>query len=37
MSLLSNLQLMSQYNQLMNQKVYQVAQQLGEQKIQQNQ
>ncbi len=37
MSLLSNLQLMSQYNQLMNQKVYQIAQQLGEQKIQQNQ
>ena len=30
MSLLSNLQLMSQYNQWMNQKVYQTAQELGE-------
>ncbi|MEN9518320.1 MAG: hypothetical protein RLZZ381_908 [Cyanobacteriota bacterium] len=37
MSLLSNLQLMSQYNQWMNQKIYQVAQQLGNEKIQQDQ
>lgn len=37
MSLLSNLQLMSQYNQWMNQKIYQVAQQLGNDKIQQDQ
>jgi uncharacterized damage-inducible protein DinB len=37
MSLLSSLQLMSQYNQWMNQKFYQVAQQLGNEKIQQDQ
>jgi uncharacterized damage-inducible protein DinB len=37
MSLLSSLQLMSQYNQWMNQKFYQVAQQLGNEKVQQNQ
>lgn len=37
MSLLSNLQLMSQYNQWMNQKIYQVAQQLGNDQIQQDQ
>lgn len=37
MSLLSNLQLMSQYNQWMNQKIYQIAQQLGNDKIQQEQ
>lgn len=37
MSLLSNLQLMSQYNQWMNQKIYQAAQQLGNKKIQQDQ
>jgi uncharacterized damage-inducible protein DinB len=37
MSLLSNLQLMSQYNQWMNQKIYQIAQQLGNDKIQQDQ
>ena len=37
MSLLSNLQLLSQYNQWMNQKVYQAAHQLGDQKIQQDQ
>jgi uncharacterized damage-inducible protein DinB len=37
MSLLSNLQLMSQYNQWMNQKIYQVAQKLGDDKIQQDQ
>ncbi|MGF1588028.1 MAG: hypothetical protein ACFCU7_02075 [Pleurocapsa sp.] len=37
MSFLSNLQLMSQYNQLMNQNIYQLAQQLGNEKIQQNQ
>jgi uncharacterized damage-inducible protein DinB len=37
MSLLSNLQLMSQYNQWMNQKIYQAAQQLGNDKIQQDQ
>ena len=33
----SNLQLMSEYNQLMNQKVYQLARQLGDDNIQQNQ
>lgn len=37
MSLLSNLKLMSQYNQWMNQKIYQVAQQLGDNKIKQDQ
>jgi uncharacterized damage-inducible protein DinB len=37
MSLLSSLQLMSQYNQWMNQKFYQVAQQLGTEKVQQDQ
>jgi uncharacterized damage-inducible protein DinB len=37
MSLLFSLQLMSQYNQWMNQKIYQVAQQLGNDKIQQDQ
>lgn len=37
MSLLSNIKLMSQYNQWMNQKIYQVAQQLGNDKIQQDQ
>ncbi len=37
MSLLFNLQLMSQYNQLLNQKVYQAAQQLGDKKINQDQ
>lgn len=36
MSLIFNLQLMSQYNQLLNQKVYQAAQQLGDQKINQD-
>ena len=36
MSLLSNLQLMSRYNQWMNQKVYQAAQELGEEKIKQD-
>ena len=36
MSLLSNLQLMSRYNQWMNQKVYQTAQELGEEKIKQD-
>lgn len=36
MSLLSNLQLMSQYNQWMNQKVYQTAHELGEKKIKQD-
>ena len=37
MSLLSNLQLMSQYNQWMNQKVYQAARNLGNNKIKQEQ
>jgi len=37
MSLLSNLQLLSQYNQWMNQKHYQTAQKLGNKVIQQNQ
>jgi uncharacterized damage-inducible protein DinB len=37
MSLVSNLQLMSQYNQWMNQKVYQAAKQLGDEKIKQDQ
>ncbi|MGL5836721.1 MAG: DinB family protein [Waterburya sp.] len=37
MSLLSSLQLMSQYNQWMNRKLYQAAQQLGNEKIQQDQ
>ncbi|MDJ0595636.1 MAG: DinB family protein [Pleurocapsa sp. MO_226.B13] len=37
MSLLSNLQLMSQYNQWMNQKVYQAAEDLGDEQIQQDQ
>lgn len=36
MSLLSNLQLMSQYNQWMNQKVYQTVHELGEEKIKQD-
>ena len=36
MSLLSNLQLMSQYNQWINRKVYQAAQELGEEKIKQD-
>ena len=36
MSLLTNLQLMSQYNQWMNQKVYQAARELGEEKIKQD-
>ena len=36
MSLLTNLQLMSQYNQWMNQKVYQAASELGEEKIKQD-
>ena len=36
MSLLSNLQLMSRYNQWINQKVYQTAQELGEEKIKQD-
>lgn len=33
----SNLQLMSEYNQLMNQKVYQLARQLGDNRIKENQ
>jgi uncharacterized damage-inducible protein DinB len=37
MGLLSSLQLMSQYNQWMNRKLYQTAQQLGNEKIQQDQ
>ena len=37
MSLLSNLQLMSQYNQWMNQKLYQAAHQLGNEKAKQDQ
>ena len=37
MSLLSNLQLMSRYNQWLNQKVYQAAQELGNEKIQESQ
>ncbi|MGL5940938.1 MAG: DinB family protein [Waterburya sp.] len=37
MDLLSNLQLMSQYNQWMNQKVYQAAKQLSDEKIKQDQ
>ena len=36
MSFLSNLQLMSQYNQWMNQKIYQAAQQLGNEVSQQD-
>ena len=36
MSLLSNLQLMSQYNQWMNQKLYQTAGELGDAEIKQN-
>ena len=36
MSLLSNLQLMSQYNQWMNQKIYQVADRLGNEKVTQD-
>ncbi len=36
MSFLSNLQLMSQYNQWMNQKIYQAAQQLGNEASQQD-
>ena len=36
MSLLSNLQLMSQYNQWMNRKVYQVAEDLGDKTIKQD-
>ena len=36
MSLLSNLQLMSQYNQWMNRKVYQVAENLGDETIKQD-
>jgi uncharacterized damage-inducible protein DinB len=37
MDLVSNLPLMSQYNQWMNQKVYQAAKQLGDEKIKQDQ
>jgi uncharacterized damage-inducible protein DinB len=37
MSLLSSFRLMSQYNQWMNQKFFQVAQQLGNEKVQQDQ
>jgi len=33
MSLLANLQLMSRYNQIMNQKIYRLAEQLGDQEI----
>ena len=36
MSLLSNLQLMSQYNQWMNQKIYQAAKDLGDEEIKQD-